>query len=173
MLSSSTSPNQLAGSDVGLSACHRCRRAATGPKGHPPGPAGARRGVPRYGLGPLSGCPCRRGRRPCRTGNCASLFLNLISAIQPIRLDNERALDFEADFLRVDRPRLLLSLGVLEEVGVLLRRGNTLRIVPDVLADHILHQVSVTPQGQKTGYADTVFHQFASLCPTEVLRNSI
>ena len=101
---------------------------------------------------------------------CKSL-LNLVSAIQPIRLDNEKALDFEADFLSMDRPRLLLSLGVLEEAGVLLRRGNTLRIVPDVLADHILHQVSVTPQGQKTGYADTVFHQFASLCPTEVLRN--
>ena len=101
---------------------------------------------------------------------CKSL-LNLISAIQPIRLDNEKALDFEADFLSIDRPRLLLSLGVLEEAGVLLRRGNTLRIVPDVLADHILHQVSVTPQGQKTGYSDTVFHQFASLCPTEVLRN--
>ena len=101
---------------------------------------------------------------------CKSL-LNLISAIQPIRLDNEKALDFEGAFLSIDRPRLLLSLGVLEDVGVLLRRGNTLRIVPDVLADHILHQVSVTPQGQKTGYTDTVFHQFASLCPTEVLRN--
>ena len=101
---------------------------------------------------------------------CKSL-LNLISAIQPIRLDNEKALDFESDFLGIDCPRLLLSLGVLEEVGVLLRRGNTLRIVPDVLADHILHQVSVTSQRQKTGYADTVFHQFASLCPTEVLRN--
>ena len=98
-------------------------------------------------------------------------LLNLIAAVQPIRLDNEETLDFEADFLGIDRPRLLLSLGVLEEVGVLLRRGKTLRIVPDVLADHILHQVSVTPQGQKTGYADIVFHQFASLCPTEVLRN--
>ena len=101
---------------------------------------------------------------------CKSL-LNLISAIQPIRLDNEKALDVETDFLDIDRPHLLLSLGVLEEAGVLLRRGNTLRIVPDVLADHILHQVSVTPQGQKTGYTDTVFRQFASLCPTEVLRN--
>ena len=101
---------------------------------------------------------------------CKSL-LDLLSAIQPLRLDNEKALDFEADFLGIDRPRLLLSLGVLEEAGVLLRRGNTLRIVPDVLADHILHQVSVTPQGRKTGYADTVFHQFASLCPAEVLRN--
>ena len=101
---------------------------------------------------------------------CKSL-LNIISAIQPIRLDNEKALDFGADFLSIDRPRLLLSLGALEEAGVLLRRGNTLRIVPDVLADHIHHQASVTPQGQRTGYADTVFHQFASLCPTEVLRN--
>ncbi len=101
---------------------------------------------------------------------CRSL-LDLIAAIQPIRLDNERALDFEAEFLGIDRPRLLLSLGVLEQAGVLLRRGNTLRIVPDVLADHILHQVSVTPQGQRTGYADLVFHKFASLCPSEVLRN--
>ena len=101
---------------------------------------------------------------------CKSL-LNLIAAIQPIRLDNEKALDFETDFLSIDRPRLLLSLGVLEEAGVLLRRGNTLRIVPDVIADHILHQVSITPQGQKTGYADSVFHKFASVCPTEVLRN--
>ena len=101
---------------------------------------------------------------------CKTL-LELISAIQPIRLDNEKALDLEADFLGIDRPRLLVSLGVLEEAGVLLRRGNTLRIVPDVLADHILHQVSVTSQGQKTGYADAVFNRFASLCPTEVLRN--
>ena len=101
---------------------------------------------------------------------CRSL-LELIAAIQPIRLNDEKALDFEAEFLGIGRPTLIRSLGILEEVGVLLRRGNTLRIVPDVLADHILHQVSVTPQGQKTGYADNIFNKFASLCPSEVLRN--
>ena len=101
---------------------------------------------------------------------CRSL-LELISAVQPIRLDNEKALDAEAEFLGIDRPELLRSLGVLEEAGVLLRRGNTLRIVPDVLADHILHQVSITPQGQSTRYADSVFEKFASICPSEVLRN--
>ena len=101
---------------------------------------------------------------------CKSL-LNLIASVQPIRLDNERALDTMAGFLDVDSPTLLVSLGVLEDAGVLLRRGNTLRIVPDVLADHILHQVSVTSQGQKTGYADAVFDRFGALCPTEVLRN--
>ena len=101
---------------------------------------------------------------------CKSL-LDLIAAVQPIRLDNERDLDFEAEFLGIDRPRLLNSLDALEQAGVLLRRGNTLRIVPDVLANHILHQVSVTSQGQPTGYADLVFEKFASLCPSEVLRN--
>ena len=101
---------------------------------------------------------------------CRSL-LDLIAAVQPIRLDNEQTLDVEAEFLRRDRPTLLLSLDVLEEAGVLLRRGNTLRIVPDVLADHILHTANVTSQGQPTGYADIVFAKFASLCPSEVLRN--
>ncbi len=101
---------------------------------------------------------------------CRSL-LNLIAAVQPIRLDNSKLMEFAAKFLGIDGPSFLLSLGLLEEAGVLLRRGRTLRIVPDVLADHILHQVSVMPQGQKTGYADLVFHEFVSICPSEVLRN--
>ena len=101
---------------------------------------------------------------------CKSL-LDLIAAVQPIRLDNDSALDLKAEFLGIDRPTLLTSLGVLEEAGVLLRRGNTLRIVPDVLADHVLHYASVTPQGQPTGYADLVFDKFRTLCPGDVMRN--
>ena len=77
----------------------------------------------------------------------------------------------EAEFLEIERPTLLRCLDALEEAGVLLRRGNTLRIVPDVLADHILHEASVTSQGRSTGYADSVFDKFGSLCPGEVLRN--
>ena len=101
---------------------------------------------------------------------CKSL-LDLIAAVQPIRLDNDSALDLKAEFLGIDRPTLLTSLGVLEEAGVLLRRGNTLRIVPDVLADHVLHYASVTPQGQPTGYADLVFDKFRPLYQDEVMRN--
>lgn len=101
---------------------------------------------------------------------CRSL-LNLIAAVQPIRLDDEIILDSEAKFLNIDRPTLLISLDILEKAGVLLRRGNILRIVPDVLADHILHKANITSQGQRTGYADRVFNEFASLCPSEVLRN--
>ena len=101
---------------------------------------------------------------------CRSL-LSLIAAVQPVRLDNEIILDSAAKFLHIDRPTLLISLDILEKAGVLLRRGNTLRIVPDVLADHILHTANVTSQGQPTGFADCVFDKFRSLCPSEVLRN--
>ena len=101
---------------------------------------------------------------------CRNL-LDLIAAIQPIRLDNEQTLEHEAEFLGIDRPMLIRCLDALEEAGVLLRRGYTLRIVPDVLADHILHNASVTSQGQPTGYADQVFGKFAAMCPGEVLRN--
>ena len=98
-------------------------------------------------------------------------LLDLIASVQPIRVNNEQALNAEAEFLGVSRPSLLSNLGILEEAGVLLRRGYTLRIVPDVLADHILHNANVTPQGQLTGYADLIFEKFASLCPSELLRN--
>ena len=101
---------------------------------------------------------------------CKSL-LNLIAAVQPIRLDNESAVDLTAESLDIDRPTLLTSLGVLEEAGVLLRRGNTLRIVPDVLADHVLHCASVMPQGQPTGFADLIFDKFRTVCPGDVMRN--
>ena len=101
---------------------------------------------------------------------CKNL-LNLIAAVQPIRLNSELTLEREAEFLGIDRPKLVSSLGILEEAGVLLRRGSTLRIVPDVLADHILHQANITPQGQATGYANCVYRKFAPLCPSEVLRN--
>ena len=101
---------------------------------------------------------------------CKSM-LDLIAAVQPIRLDNEQTLDAEADFLDISRPGFRRNIDILEVSGVLLRRGYTLRIVPDVLADHILHNANLTSQGTTTGYADLIFDEFASLCPSEVLRN--
>ena len=101
---------------------------------------------------------------------CRSM-LDLIAAVQPIRLDNEQTLDAEADFLDISRSGFRRNLDILEDSGVLLRRGYTLRIVPDVLADHILHNANLTSQGTTTGYADLIFDEFASLCPSEVLRN--
>lgn len=104
------------------------------------------------------------------SGLCKAI-VDLIATIQPIRIDSEQFQQVAAELLNIDRPKLVSSIGILEEAGVLLRRGYTLRITPDVLGDHILHEACLTPQGQPTGYAREVFEKFATVCPSETLRN--
>jgi hypothetical protein len=101
---------------------------------------------------------------------CQSL-LRVIAALSPLNTFDETILETLAKFLGIDRSSVVESLGILERAGILLRRGNTLRITPDVLADHILHRACQTPQGAKTGYAEKVFETFGPVCPAAVLRN--
>jgi hypothetical protein len=101
---------------------------------------------------------------------CRSL-LRLVAAVSPFRLNNDALIQAGATHLNVSPVQLAEALGILEESGVLLRRGYTLRITPDVLADHILHNACVTSQGAPTGYAQQVFNDFASICPAQVLSN--
>ncbi|QYO62136.1 hypothetical protein [Leptolyngbya sp. 7M] len=75
------------------------------------------------------------------------------------------------EFLKIEKRELIESISVLEKAGVLLRRGNKLRITPDVLADHILHKACLTDQGDSTGYAQEIFEAFREIYPTQVLRN--
>jgi hypothetical protein len=101
---------------------------------------------------------------------CRSL-LRLVAAVSPFRLNYDALLQAAATHLNAPPMQLTEALGILEEGGVLLRRGYTLRITPDVLADHILHNACVTSQGEPTGYAQHVFNDFASICPAQVLSN--
>jgi len=101
---------------------------------------------------------------------CRSL-LQLIAAIGPYRLNKEPLKEKAAAFLHTKPHRVIEALGLLEEAGVLIRRGYTLRITPDVLADHLLHAACLTSKGDRTGYAEEVFKVFASVCPAELLRN--
>ncbi len=98
-------------------------------------------------------------------------LLNLIAAVTPIPLTSEQFQQVAAEFLKVERPKLVSSIGILEQSGILLRRGDTLRITPDVLADHILNEACLTPQGESTGYTQEVFKRFQDICPTALLRN--
>ncbi|MBW4493876.1 MAG: hypothetical protein KME26_12480 [Oscillatoria princeps RMCB-10] len=103
---------------------------------------------------------------------CQSL-LKLIAAAAPICPDNEPFQQAAAEFLGVERPVLVKDIDILEESGVLIRRGDTLQITPDVLSDHILHEACLTARGKPTGYAQQVFEKFKSLTivPNHVLPN--
>lgn len=98
-------------------------------------------------------------------------ILNLIAAVSPIDIDNPKFLQAAADFLKIDSSNLSKDIENLESSGVLLRRGMSLRITPDVLGDYILHEACLTTTGKATGYAQQVFEKFKSICPTRLLRN--
>jgi hypothetical protein len=98
-------------------------------------------------------------------------ILELMAAVVPIQLTNEQFQQAASEFLKIDKATLNSSLGTLEKAGVLLRRGSSLRITPDVLADHILHKACLTEQGDSTRYAEDVFNNFRKVYPTQVLRN--
>ena len=51
------------------------------------------------------------------------------------------------------------------------RRDRSLRITPDVLADHLLHNACLTKQGRQTGYIRKIFDTFGGLCQAQLLRN--
>jgi hypothetical protein len=76
-----------------------------------------------------------------------------------------------ATFLGVKPLDVAEAVSVLEQHGILLRRGYSLRIAPDVLADHLLHKACLAPQGRLTGFAQQVYKQFEPICLTQVLRN--
>ncbi len=96
-------------------------------------------------------------------------LLRLVAALAPIRPGNEQFLQAAAQFLRTTAGEVVEGIDALEAAGVLLRRGGTLRITPDVLGDHILHQACFVRTGVPTGYAQDVFDAFRSLYPAQVL----
>jgi hypothetical protein len=98
-------------------------------------------------------------------------LLAVLAAVSPIRPENEQLQGAAATFLGVKASVVAEAVNILEQHGILLRRGYSLRIAPDVLADHVLHKACLTTQGRLTGFAQQVYDQFVPICSTQVLRN--
>jgi len=95
-------------------------------------------------------------------------ILDLMAAISPIRINDIK--DEAATFLGIETHDLIRGVDILERAGILQMRGYTLRIVPDVLSDHILYEACITPEG-KTGYAQKVFGNLKMVCSGNILNN--
>jgi hypothetical protein len=100
------------------------------------------------------------------------LLLSLIAAIAPFKIEpnflgNDEFIKAAAEFLHIEIDKFIKNVKILEKKGILLKRGYSLRITPDVLADHILHKACVTDPR----YAQKIFEKFQSICLTEVLKN--
>lgn len=98
-------------------------------------------------------------------------MLRLIAALAPFPAGDQGVITTVAAELGVDASSVLRLLGELEAVGLVIARGRLRRIVPDVLADHVLHQACVDPQGRPTGYAEQLVSRYGESSMETLVRN--
>ncbi|MCP4383137.1 MAG: helix-turn-helix domain-containing protein [Hyphomicrobiales bacterium] len=85
-----------------------------------------------------------------------------VSALQPFRSDDPGFQGTLADVVGQPYDRLLPHLRGLEDAGVLLRRGSSLRVVPDLLGDVVFTDACFDDRGAvPTGYLERVVEQAA------------
>jgi len=101
----------------------------------------------------------------------ARQILSVLAAVQPVRPDAREGIQIIANYLGAAADDVASIIGRLEDAGVLLRRGGLVRIVPDVLADHLLHRACVTTHGVSTGFADKLYVSFSKYFGAALFKN--
>lgn len=96
--------------------------------------------------------------------------LELAAAIGPVAMEDQDLINRAAAFLGTDAPMLLRVVGALQEAGVLREQESGIRIVPDVLSDHILHRTLVAA-GRTTHVELQIIEKLGSDVLSNVLRN--
>ena len=85
-------------------------------------------------------------------------LLELVALSQPVIADDEAFQNLAQGLLGQRTDRVLRGLRVLEEAGILVRRGRQLRVVPDLLGDFVVADSCVDPAtGSSTRFAEAVF----------------
>jgi hypothetical protein len=98
-------------------------------------------------------------------------FMVAASAIGPFKGKQHDTGTAMAKYLGLGSDEYLKLLDTAETAGLLLRRGYTYRVTPDVLADFILEDACLATDGTPTGFAETLFRAFGAVVGAQVLRN--
>ncbi len=88
--------------------------------------------------------------------------LDVIATIGPVSMEDRTVPESIAEFVGSQSHEVRTAMGELARAGFLMRRGRLGRVTPDVLADHLLFCKAVSPDGQPTGFVDSIFETFAS-----------
>jgi len=98
-------------------------------------------------------------------------LLHLISALQPVVLRTEQSIADLARFLGWKEHQVAQTVDKLESCGLLGRSGNLYRLIPDLFADFLLEQATVSRQGESTKFADAVYQAFGREYLSNLLQN--
>ena len=97
--------------------------------------------------------------------------LEAVAAIQPANLGESEFLDVVRGVSGVDEARSLDILDELDDLGLVLRRGQTVRVVPDLLGDAVLERALVSKSGLDKRFAIRLANQARGLALSHALRN--
>jgi len=98
--------------------------------------------------------------------------LKLVAALQPVRTNQDDVRDTISKILGKPYDELFEHLKSLERVGIIRRRGDSLRIVPDLLGDFILADAVYDKDGRHdTGYIQRIMPVLAESCVENLLIN--
>ncbi|MEU7324785.1 hypothetical protein ABZ682_30165 [Streptomyces griseoviridis] len=100
-------------------------------------------------------------------------LLHAVAALQPVRADVPRFLEAMAALLGTSDTVLRAQLSRLVDSGVLTRRGNSHRILPDLLGDVLLAEAAIDPKsGASTGFLERVLAETDGEPLTNLLVNT-
>jgi transcriptional regulator with XRE-family HTH domain len=99
-------------------------------------------------------------------------LLDFLVMVQPFNPSDPKFKEAAEKLLERHFDKIIRDVTALEEAGVLLSRGNHLRVVPDLLADYIRNDAAYDERNkQPTGYADRVFRTLQDELATNLLVN--
>ncbi len=103
--------------------------------------------------------------------NKAQRLLVLLAALNPIDTSDAVLVDLVAQELGVTSSQIRRWLGDIQDAGLLLARGALRRLTPDVLADEVLYEACLDPQGRPTGRAVELWRRYSPHAQTQLLAN--
>ena len=101
----------------------------------------------------------------------ARAALVLLAALGPVSMESERLLTTMAGELGLALHELRALIDALLQAGLVVAVGRFRRIVPDVLADHILHKACVDSEGGSLSRAEALLERYGDLSLRNLLRN--
>jgi hypothetical protein len=110
---------------------------------------------------------------PTTCGVSTSRLLAVLATIGPVHPGRESSVfRMLAEYLGEPRSSIVSAIAALrKEHRLLVERGSTLRVSPDVLGDHLLAEAALA-DGRTTGFIDEVFDGFGQLYLSSILSNA-
>lgn len=97
--------------------------------------------------------------------------LEAVAALQPVRLDETEFNSALLDLSGLTARAVHSSLDALEDLGLVLRRGRSVRIVPDLLGEAVLERALVSRSGSNTRFAALIARTVRGPALTNAIRN--